>query len=731
MNQSRWSAKISQYLLISAVAAYGVVFLAIVLARIRFPFELEWMEGSFLVQMQRVLNGQLLYTAPSLNYVPLVYTPLYFYLSAAVSRLVGGGFFPLRLVSLLSSLGCLVVIFLWVRKETGRGLAGLLAAGLFVACYNLSDTWFDLARVDMLFLFTLLLGAFCLRSARTYRASILAGVLFTLSFLTKQTALGFFLPLVLFAFWYGKKRYALALMATLLVLVGGSTLVFNALSGGWYGYYVFELPANHAFSLGFALYFIFKDMLPPFGFAWALILLYLAIFVNEFVGAKQENSRRESSFILFFSLVMFGASWATRANVGGEVNTLIPAYSALAVLFGLAAGRLLDSSSLTSLTHPMLSNLFLSMICLGQLLVLAYNPFAKIPSADDLAAGNQLVAAVRQIDGEVFIPAHNYIALLAGKQTYAHTVPIEELASFFGSHPETSQEPGILHDLEQAIQQQKFAAIILDNPDTVLFSQDPAGYWDAGSYSALEATDVFFSVSPFKPRTQLKILVPQNPSSTIQPGASSPADGVARLSLEQAGSLILSWYRQQKLDLNPQVTLPLKEMTTDEIWSRLGVQVFQVSGDIFMYDTFLVHRGQVTPMGTGFGGVGVTTLAVADLDRDGQSELLYTYSFGSGIHQSRLGIYSPTLPGEGILEASTTLTNGDLLLEKINDSQVQVKAELTGPSSVPIGQVVLQSQGGQETLALVLDKDLPQDILDNLKTVPGPASFYPTPTSHP
>jgi hypothetical protein len=84
-----------------------------------------------------------------------------------------------------------------------------------------------------------------------------------------------------------------------------------------------------------------------------------------------------------------------------------------------------------------------------------------------------------------------------------------------------------------------------------------------------------------------------------------------------------------------------------------------------------------------------------------------------------------------MLEASTSLTSGDLLLEKINDSEVQVKAELTGLASVPIGQVVLQSLGGQETLALVLDKDLPQDILDNLKTIPGPAPFYPTPTLPP
>ncbi len=356
MNPSRWTDKISRYLLIAAGAAYGSVFLVIAVARMRFPYELEWMEGSFLVQMQRVLDGQPIYTAPSLSYIPLVYTPLYFYLSAAVSYLIGGGFFPLRLVSLLSSIGCTAVIFLWVKKETGRGLAGFLAAGLFAACYNLGETWYDLARVDMLFLFTFLLGAFCLRYARTYRAAILSGVFFTLSFLTKQTAVGFFLPLVMYSFWSKKKGHALALSATLLVLIAGSTLVFNALSGGWYGYYIFELPADHTFVFAFALIYIFKDMLPPFGFAWTIALLYLIGASDHFfrrIGAgraRQRQTSREfipeklgaafqgSAYCVLFALTVFGACWASRANMGGAPNTLIPAYSAVAIFSDWPAG---------------------------------------------------------------------------------------------------------------------------------------------------------------------------------------------------------------------------------------------------------------------------------------------------------------------------------------------------------------------------------------------------------
>ena len=94
------------------------VYLAIVPARIAYPFELEWMEGACVDHVRRVLAGQPLYVAPSLDFVPFVYPPLYFWLSAALARVTGIGFLPLRLVSSVSSLGCFALIFLMVRRQT-------------------------------------------------------------------------------------------------------------------------------------------------------------------------------------------------------------------------------------------------------------------------------------------------------------------------------------------------------------------------------------------------------------------------------------------------------------------------------------------------------------------------------------------------------------------------------------------------------------------------------------
>ncbi len=66
---------------------------------------------------------------------------------------------------------------------------------------------------------------------------------------------------------------------------------------------------------------------------------------------------------------------------------------------------------------------------------------------------------------------------------------------------------------------------------------------------------------------------------------------------------------------------------------------------VFKYDTscasFLLYEGEVYPLGEWFGGLGVTSMALADMDGDGTSELYFTYSWGSGIHRSHVAYFDP------------------------------------------------------------------------------------------
>src|SRR5689334_13062691 len=127
---------------------YLVAVLFVALARIRYPYELEWLEGAVLQSASHLLRGLPMYPPPSLSYTPLNYPPLYFLVSAAAMRVLGEGFTAMRAVSLASALALFAMAFVFARRVTGRAWAGWLAVGLFAACYHAGGAWLDVGRLD-------------------------------------------------------------------------------------------------------------------------------------------------------------------------------------------------------------------------------------------------------------------------------------------------------------------------------------------------------------------------------------------------------------------------------------------------------------------------------------------------------------------------------------------------------------------------------------------------------
>ena len=128
--------------------------------------------------------------SPSLHFTPWPYTPLYFWVSAGVAELTGIGFTPLRLVWFAASLAVLWLLYRMVADESSDRVAGIVAVGVFAATFRLSGAWADIGRVDSLFL------ALTLRALQSHascgdnvRDGVIVGVLFFLSFFTKQDGL--------------------------------------------------------------------------------------------------------------------------------------------------------------------------------------------------------------------------------------------------------------------------------------------------------------------------------------------------------------------------------------------------------------------------------------------------------------------------------------------------------------------------------------------------------------
>lgn len=437
--------------LYSGAAIYPVIYFAVAVSRIRYPFELEWIEGVSLGQVRWILSGQQLYGPPSVEFIPLFYAPLYYYVSAAVAQLLGPGFVPLRLVSFVASLGCFSLIFAMVRRETGSLASGLLAVGLFAATFRLSGAWFDLARIDMLFLFFLLLGLYLARFSSSGRGHFAAATALALAVATKQTAV--FAAVVLSAYYVcWNRRHAVAFVGSLTALVVGSFAALQALYHGWFGYYVFGLSHAHNIVKRSLVLFWTRDLFAPLGIALVLATFWL--------GSESLSQRSAHRFYAATAVALVGTALGSRMNPGGYDNVLIPAHAMLSILYGLAVHRLLGIIRSSAPAEGRCSlECLLSLACLVQFCGLAYNPMTQVPTGKDLMAGRALLGRIREIKGEVFVPGHPYLAALAGKKTHAGIVVLYEILA----HTTGEVSSRLMEDVRQAIRERRFGAVILDS----------------------------------------------------------------------------------------------------------------------------------------------------------------------------------------------------------------------------------------------------------------------------
>lgn len=451
----KYSSSILSLLVLLASVYFIGSYLWTALHRIGYPFELEWQEGAIVDHCRRVLSGRPLYAAPDISFIPFFYPPVYFYAGALLMKLIGVGFFAPRLISFLSSLGALFLIFQIVRKESGSYPGAFLASAFFAAAYRATGAWLDLARVDSLFIFWLALGIFLARRSRGKAGAVLSALVLSVAFHTKQFALLPALAVALYYLFFDRSRfvfYALALAAG----TGGVTLLLNYHYRGWYIYYVFELPMSHDLVKKQLVNFWTKDILFTFPVAFAASLYFGIESIKGWYGKKRNTC---GLFYLFLTLSLLLAGWLGRGNVNSYSNTLIPLVFAFSLLLGIEIGRWWGRLNLAPAALFVIKGLLLA-----QFILLTYLPAGQIPLPSDRLAGENLIRFMRGIPGNVFIPYHGFLPYLAGKETSAHWVGMLDVL-IAGVNSQKNYGRVLLREMENAFREGKFEILILDRED--------------------------------------------------------------------------------------------------------------------------------------------------------------------------------------------------------------------------------------------------------------------------
>jgi len=324
---------------VSAVVIATV--LLVMVLRIGFPLELEWMEGGVLHQAHRFAHGRSLYPPAGRDFVPFLYTPGFAVLLGSLGKVFGVSYTLGRLISIVSCIAIGWAIYRAVELAGKPPAHRIAAVALFASGYVFTFRWLDLARPDTLAMALCVWALVLLRDARgSHQKAVLAGLLMALSFWTKQTAATFVIASGVGALLVAPRQLP-AYALTIALIDGGGVLLGNALTEGRLWHYIYELHQTHAFNdERFE-----KKTWGMFVHAGPFVLLALAISLGALVVRLKRSSQRWTDAAepaywgimattgLLVSALGYSTQWA-------EPNAFIPG-----VLMGsIAVGVLLPTS---------------------------------------------------------------------------------------------------------------------------------------------------------------------------------------------------------------------------------------------------------------------------------------------------------------------------------------------------------------------------------------------------
>lgn len=437
--------------LISIFAIWNLVrFFISAWIHVNFPFSFYWYEDDALYQVGRLLEHKKLYVKPSIDYIPYIYPPLYYYSSLAVSLFVGHGLSSLRIVSISATVGTFVTIILFVYKETHSRIFGIIAAGFYAGFYVITKMWFDMARVDNLNIFFIMATMCFVGYYQSKIGYLLAGTCMALACLTKQTSISIFIALAIYV-GVSNRRLFLYFMSSFFILYVGSTIALQNYFDGWYLYYVFHLPSLHSFApIGIVIFFLYD--------------LIVCAGLSIWVTGKYFFTSKSGFYRMLFAIGI-GYSLLSRANVGADANSSLLMYSTQAVFVGIVLYKAYADLHEKYLTVVII---FIQFVWLMGISVAGTRSLHKslVSNSDE----RELIAYVAKAKGDVLMTNHRDLQRISGKQTFAHLDTLNELLGSYGSDIATGYGMDIYEQFRTKVRNQEFSVLLLD-PTRETYSQ--------------------------------------------------------------------------------------------------------------------------------------------------------------------------------------------------------------------------------------------------------------------
>jgi hypothetical protein len=446
----------TRLMLLAALAALFVFFWIVVLRRFNYAYELEWMAGGVLDHVERVRQGKPLYVAPTSDWIPFLYPPLYYWLSALLSRFMTD-YLACRALSLACTVATAFFVWVLARQLGASRFWRVVAVGLFFASFSYTSYWYDLERSDSLTIAMLSAGAVVLFRFRGLGGALVAGAIIGGAFFAKQPATTFLgagaLGLVLAGQW----RRGLAFGAAGVLVIVTAVVWLNGQTGGWFYYYCVKMPAAHGFDAKLIAMFFVDDTSRAFVFTLATAILGGRLSLHLFRRARKLDDPEGPSpdLVVFTGLLAAGfvSSGSSRLHAGGWPNVLVFWTTFACVAVAVVASRFEEIARKTPLAAPAAA--LLCATVLFQVGLFAYDPNDHVPGPDQrkyAVVVNDVVKRLEADGGEVLMQGRGHVT----SKRHFHLAALADVLRIGDPVPA---------DLASALRSHRFAAYIVDDLD--------------------------------------------------------------------------------------------------------------------------------------------------------------------------------------------------------------------------------------------------------------------------
>ncbi len=309
-------------------------------------------EDTSIHEIFRIIEGKKLFTSATVEYAPLLYGPVYFYVATPFALIFGKSFLAGRIVSCLSTALVCVFAYLLIKKFTRLSVRkniylAFVSLGLFFSANEIFDFWLYTAKVDALFLlFLVATFYFLLQSEIKYYCIFISAFFASLLFFTKQNGLILPLSIPLFLILLKQKKKALTFSAVFASFSIIFFLFFYFHSGDKFFTFFIGIPKSHPWLWKTYAPELAKFFLPTFGM--------FMLFLFTIFGTKIRNKRfrglgllvyqklvktKKNAHLVFFVFSFFLISFTGRMKAGAVGNSWIFFVYALSVFIMVLIGR--------------------------------------------------------------------------------------------------------------------------------------------------------------------------------------------------------------------------------------------------------------------------------------------------------------------------------------------------------------------------------------------------------